>query len=143
MAIDYNKLCKELATWLDQWEFTAFVTLTNECTVRASNDIPASYESKVSRYLASVEKEMAVPVSAIGINTLSYGGYLHSHLVLLKKGGLEFSSNELRIFERKWYRQADAQEVTKQSSLLEYIASEKHIRKCRNFDCLVFGDGFC
>ncbi len=139
MRIDYNKLCKELAAWMRQWEFSAFITLTNECTVMASNDIPSSYESTVNSYLTKVEKMLTEPVAAIGINTLSYAGYLHSHFVVLKKGGQGFTSEELRLFEQKWYRQADAQEVTRQDTLLEYIASEKHIKNCRDFDYLLFG----
>lgn len=139
MAINYNEICKALVAWIGQWEFSAFVTLTNECTVRASNDIPSSYESKVNRYLTGVEKKLVVPVAAMGINTLSYAGYLHSHFVVLKKGGHGFSPDELQLFERQWYRQADAQAVTQQDTLLEYIASEKHIMKCRSFDYLLFG----
>lgn len=140
MTINHNEIYEALAAWMGQWEFTAFVTLTNETSVRRLRDIPSNYESQVSGYLTEVEKKLAEPVAAIGINTLSYAGYLHSHFVVMKKGGQMFRAEELQLFEREWFRQADAQEVIRQDTLLGYIASEKHIKKCRSFDYLLFGD---
>lgn len=139
MMINYNEICKALAEWMRTWNFSAFVTLTNEWSVRPLNDIPSSYDLKVNNYLAEIEKKLAVPVAALGLNTLSYAGYLHSHFVVLRKDSQSFNLEELRLFEQKWYRQADAQEITRQDTLLEYIASEKHVHKCRSYDYLVFG----
>ncbi len=138
--INHNELCQAFADFMNRYPFTVFITLTNHSNVIRRQSIPSGYEMQVTRYLSEVEKKLNASIAAIGLNTLKYGGHLHSHFLLLKYSGGSFRPEELRMFERSWFRLADAQEITRQDTLSEYIASNKHMRECRTFDYYIFGD---
>ena len=138
-AIKQNELRTELARWINGWTFSAFLTLTSPNNYSSLSSIPVKHQSYIDRCFVNAEQRLNLSLAAIGLSILSYGGYIHSHLVITNTASKNFSQKELDTLERSWRYEADAQSITAQDALLDYIVSEKHLERCKGYEIAIFG----
>lgn len=134
-----SEICSEFANWLNEWPFTAFLTLSVPYGLRGHRTITTTQETRLEKYFTSFGKATNAEIGALGVFSLSHFGLLHAHVVALKEDGGRFGESDLARLKRAWPHNSDAREIYDLPPLLDYISSEKHILNSRMWEPIICG----